>query len=167
MLQFFILKNYSLLSHIYLAIPIQRYKNYSKKRNIYTTIKQRPGNQPGKRSLPEDEIDRQYQTNERSRMVPMERFALEGKRHNGGEDTDGDYLLQHLQLHQGERSSHDLGTDTVGRNHEEILQQSDSPTEENDKNQRPIRRDLHLLQLQITIPCEGHKDVRHHQQKDG
>lgn len=118
-------------------------------------------------SLSKDEIDRQHQAYERRRMVPMERFPLEGECHNAGEDTDRYHLLQHLQLHQGERATHDLRTDTVGGYHEEILQQGNAPTKKDDKDQRPIRRDLHLLQLQITIPCEGHKDVRHHQQKDG
>lgn len=118
-------------------------------------------------SFAEDEIDRQHQAYERRRMVPMERFSLEGERHNTSEDTDGNHLLQHLQLHQGEWATHDLRTDTVSGNHKEILQQGDAPTKEDDKDQRPISRDLHLLQLQITIPCEGHKNVRHHQQKDG
>lgn len=118
-------------------------------------------------SFAEDEIDRQHQANERRRMVPMERFPLEDKRHYACEDTDGNHLLQHLQLHQGERAAHDLRTDAVGWDHERILQQGNAPAEEDDKDQRPIRRDLHLLQLQITIPREGHKNVRHHQHKDG
>ena len=39
----------------------------------------------------------------------------------------------------------------------------ESNLSQNNQNQRPTGRNLHLLQLQVAVPCKSHKHVGNHQ----
>ena len=50
-------------------------------------------------------------------------------------------------------------SEAVGWNLGAIFKKRQSPGEEDDQNERPARRDLHLLKLQMAVPRECHKYV--------
>lgn len=100
-------------------------------------------------------------------MVPVKLLVLEHHVGNGGKDNERDTLLYHLQLNQGKRSSVAHEPQSVGRHLTAILKESDDPREGDNRNEGPIGRDTRLLQLQVTIPCKGHKNVARNEQQDG
>ena len=97
----------------------------------------------------------------------MQRLALEEQRGEHSEDDERDDLLDDLELHERERSSVADETDAVRRNLARILEERDAPRKEDDGKQGPMGGDLHLLQLQVPVPGEGHEDVGNDEQKDG
>ena len=95
-------------------------------------------------------------------MVPMESLALEEHRGEDGEDDEGDGLLNDLELHQGERTTILMEANAVGRYLATVLEKGKTPTQQDDGKQGPGGGNLHLLQLQMTVPGEGHEDVRNY-----
>lgn len=76
-------------------------------------------------------------------------------------DHEGDDLLDDLELHQAERTAVTLEPDTVCRHLQAVLEESDPPREQDDKDQWRSRRDeTRLLQFQVSVPRECHKDIR-------
>ena len=97
-------------------------------------------------------------------MIPLQCLALEEDDGEDGEDGDGDYLLNHLKLHQGESTAIADESHTIGRHLAGILKERQEPADEDDDVEwRVVRDDFHLLKLQMAIPSERHKDVRHNE----
>ena len=92
-------------------------------------------------------------------MIPVQRLALEKDHREDGEDNERNHLLYHLQLHEAEGAAVLTESQPVGRNLAAILQQGNTPTEQNDPVERPVADNLHLLQLQVAIPGQRHKNV--------
>ena len=92
-------------------------------------------------------------------MIPMKRFALEK---DGGEhckNGECDDLLDDFQLQERERSAIAHEANAVGRHLTGIFRQGNEPRKEDDAVERPVRDDFHLLEFQVSIPCEGHENV--------
>ena len=77
--------------------------------------------------LPEHEVHRCHQTEERSGMVPMEVFALEHERGDNGEHRERHHFLNHLQLHQRIGTAIAHKTQLVGWHLQRILEERDAP----------------------------------------
>lgn len=77
--------------------------------------------------LQETEENCQNNASERHDVVPMDRLVLEHQGTDNREHGQGNALLDDLQLHEAERSSVDIGADTVGRNHRRILKERHPP----------------------------------------
>ena len=108
----------------------------------------------------ESEKHRQQNTAESREMIPLYRLTLKQQRHDHRKDHQRQSLLNDLQLHQRIRTAINLRTDTVSRNHERVLQQSQTPRKQDHQIERPILDlRIHLLQFQIAIPSKGHKNV--------
>ena len=99
-------------------------------------------------------------------MVPVEGFALETKGYDDGEDDEGDDLLENLELYQGEGAAIVQKADAVGGYLTHVSKQSDAPREEDDGNEGPVATDARFLQLQVTVPGEGHEDVGQNEEDD-
>lgn len=99
-------------------------------------------------------------------MIPMQLFPLKHHASNYGEHRQGDNLLNHFQLDEGERTSIAYKTNLVGRYLQRVFEESDCPREGNDANQRPVVGDVHLLQFEMSIPCKGHKDIAADEQQN-
>lgn len=106
--------------------------------------------------LVEDKKDGQRDAPETRRVVPSNLFAEIENRKNG-EDRERDDLLNGLQL----RGREFVRADTIGGDLEAILEESDSPT---DENNLPERRGAIF---EVTVPGKGHKDIGDGQQKNG
>ena len=117
--------------------------------------------------FPEGEDDGQDDTGEADKVVPAYWLAFEHRRHDDGEHCQRHTFLNNLQLHQREGSSVDLAADTVGGNHERVFEESQCPRREDNEYQRPVGVDLQLGELQVTVPCEGHKHVADYEQQYG
>lgn len=100
-------------------------------------------------------------------MVPLQCLTTEEDNGKEGEDDKGDDLLDNLQLHKGKRTAIAHETDAVGRNLARILGKGDSPREDDDSIQGPRRDDLHLLELEVAIPRQRHKDIGDNEQCNG
>src|ERR1022692_1385618 len=95
------------------------------------------------------------QKRERHEIVPRELlFEKEDREHN--EHRDRNHLLDDLELKSRELSK----PEAIGRHRQAVLEQCDSPGNEDGFPQRPI-----VAVLQMAIPGEGHEDVRKHQEK--
>ena len=100
-------------------------------------------------------------------MVPVQSLASEEYGGEYGEDDERDNLLHHFELHQREWSSVAHKTYAVGGYLARVLGQGNAPRKEDDQIEWPRRDELHLLQLQVAVPREGHKDIRHNEQQNG
>ena len=109
--------------------------------------------------LHKDKVNGRNQADEGCKVVPLQSLALEEEGCEYREDNQRDNLLHHLELHQRKWASVAHKTYAVGRYLARILGQRDTPREEYHQPQGPRRDELHLLQLQVAIPGEGHKDV--------
>ena len=91
-----------------------------------------------------------------SSMLPVQRFAQipDGKHRKNGE---GDDFLHGLELCGREMTM----AEAIGGHLTAILEQGDAPADEDDGPQRCI------LELQMPIPRERHKDIGHQQQTNG
>ena len=97
----------------------------------------------------------------------MQGFASEACYGVDGEDHEGYDLLYNLQLEQGERTSVATETIVVGRNHEAVFHQCQTPRYEYDDIQRCVAvQDVHILQLQVSVPCKGHEYVGHDKEEN-
>lgn len=116
--------------------------------------------------LQKDEEDGHDEAEEGGDVVPVEGLAFEQDGDDDGEDNEGDDLLNDFQLHEAEGAAVAGEAETIGRNLGAIFKKRKPPGEEDDQNERPAGRNLHLLKLQMTIPCECHEYVGQHQQKN-
>ena len=90
----------------------------------------------------------------------MDGLSFEDKKDDDGENRQGDDLLDDLELDEVERPAVLGIADAVGGDGEAILEECDSPREQDDQDERPARRYLHFTQFQMPVPCECHEDVR-------
>ena len=98
------------------------------------------------------EIDRPHNEEIREQDVPRWALAKEPER-DDGEDDERDALLHDLEL--GDREC--PRTDAVRGDLERVLRQRDKPTHQ-DHQQQWLG-----LQLQVSIPRQGHEDIRDHE----
>ena len=111
-------------------------------------------------------VNRCNQADEGCKVVPLQSLALEEEGCEYREDNQRDNLLHNLELHECKWTTIACETDTIGRNLARVLGKCDAPREEYHQPQGPRRDELHLLQLQVAIPGEGHKDIRNHEQQN-
>ena len=81
--------------------------------------------------LPEHEIDGGDEAKEGGGVVPMKVFTLEHEGGNDGEDGEGDDFLNHLQLHEGVRTSVANETEFVGWHLQGVFEEGNAPREDN------------------------------------
>ena len=112
----------------------------------------------------ENEIHRQDQEHEADEMVEGEGMVFEEDEHEHGEDGQREELLDDFELPEVERAAVFDEADTVRRHHEAVLDQRDTPAEEDDQRQRELAEPSRALQLQMTVPCERHENIRTGQQ---
>ncbi len=117
--------------------------------------------------LEEGEEDRRDDEAEGDEMIPMESLALEEQAHEDGEHAERDDLLYHLQLHEVEGAARYLRADAVGRYHEGVFEQRQSPRQHDDADERPVLDEIHLLQLEVAIPGKRHEDVGEYEHEYG
>ena len=112
--------------------------------------------------LQENEVDRQYHTYEGCKMIPVQGLATKTGNGVDGEYQQGYHLLYDLQLEESEGSAVTPETIMVGRNHKTILHKCQCPRDEDDDIEGCVAvQDVHILQFQVSIPRQSHKDVGH------
>ena len=89
----------------------------------------------------------------------MEGLGFEAEGQDEREDYKRNALLDNLKLNQIERTAGDIGPDAVGGNHDAILKERHAPRRQDNHEQGPVGTDLHLLELEVTIPRECHQNV--------
>ena len=92
-------------------------------------------------------------------MIPVERLTLKEDIGDGGKDYQRHALLDNLQLNERERTAVAIESQAVGGYLKAILEEGDEPRKENHYDEWPMSRGARLLQLQMTIPGQGHKDI--------
>src|SRR5579872_3167773 len=105
--------------------------------------------------LSENYRNRQDDQREACKIVPPQRL-LQIQDRESREDGQSNHFLNRLQLRGGKL----VGTDAVRWNLEAVLKKSDQPAYDNDLVER------HLAIFQMSIPREGHEDIRDGQQHD-
>ncbi len=101
------------------------------------------------------------------KVVPLEWLALETYDCEDCEYGECYNLLYYLQLHECEWSSVFTEPIAVGWYHEDVLCKCHAPRKEDDGVEWSVlRKDLHLLKLEMTVPCKGHEDVGYDQQSN-
>ena len=107
-----------------------------------------------------------YNAEEGDYVVPLDGLALEYECADDGENHKGNAFLKNFQLHQVEGAASKVGTDPVGRNHKTIFEESYSPRDNDNQNQRPAVIDMKLGKLELPVPGKRHEDVGYYQQQD-
>ena len=97
-------------------------------------------------------------------MIPVERLTLKEDIGHGGKDYQRYALLDNLQLDERERTAVTIESQAVGGYLKAILEEGDAPREHNDTHQWPVAADTRLLEAQVTIPGQSHKDIAHEEQ---
>ena len=97
-------------------------------------------------------------------MIPVKRLTLKEDIGDGGKDYQRHALLDNLQLYERERTAVAVESQAIGRHLKAILEEGDTPREHNDTHQRPIAADTRLLEAQMTVPGQSHKDIAHEEQ---
>ena len=80
----------------------------------------------------------EYDKQEWNDVVPTESFRLKHRDHDDGKHGQRDGFLYDFQLDKIEWASVLHGSNTVGGNHEGILEQGDTPRHQDDENERPV-----------------------------
>jgi len=98
-------------------------------------------------------------------MVPAEMHVESG---HGEEDEDAerDHFLDDFELHQGEGTAVFDEAEPVGRHLQTVFEESDSPTESDDGNQRPLLEPFEFAEFEMPVPGESHEDIAADKQKD-
>lgn len=108
----------------------------------------------------EHEIDGSYQQNAGYEMIPAQRHMKSDSRESDEHDK-GDNLLNHFELHQAECTAVSFKPDSVGGHLEAVFEESDTPRQEDDEDKRRgVGEKTGLLQFEMTVPREGHEDIR-------
>lgn len=93
-------------------------------------------------------------------MIPSQRH-LESEDGEYHKDHQGNHFLNDLQLHQREGSAITGKANPVCRHLQTILEESNAPGEEDDKDKRRgMSEETCLLQFQMSVPRERHEDIR-------
>ena len=116
-------------------------------------------------SLQEDEVYGGDKAEEGGKMVPLQGLALEYEHGEDGEDSDGEHLLDNLQLHQGEGSAVALESDAVAVHLADVFGKGKEPRgKDDDEEGGMVGDDAHGLELEMAIPGECHEYVGEYQQ---
>ena len=107
----------------------------------------------------ENEINGGYQTEECREVIPVQALSLEEDVGDDGEYDERHAFLYHLELDQGEGTAVVDESDAVGWHLATVFEEGDSPTEGDDAYQWPVAAYASLLQFEMAIPSQGHKDV--------
>ena len=100
-------------------------------------------------------------------MVPAQGH-VEGYCGEEHKDHQRDHFLNHFELHQGERASVPLKPYAVCGHLETVFEESYSPREENDENQRcGVGEETCLLEFEVTIPSKRHKYIGREEKENG
>ena len=116
--------------------------------------------------LHEDEIDGSDEADECRSVVPMQALALEEQVGDDGEDDERHALLNPLELHQCEWTAVVDEAIAVGWHLAAVFKEGYRPTEDDDSKQRPVAAHARLLQLEMSIPSQRHKNVAHYEEQD-
>ena len=97
-------------------------------------------------------------------MVPLQRLPTEEDHREEREDRNRHHLLDYLELHQAEGTAVADVAVAIGRDLEGVLEESQAPAQQDHQIEWcVVGDDPHLLQLDVPVPREGHKDVGGHQ----
>ena len=95
-------------------------------------------------------------------MIPFEGFSLKSDRAESDKDDQCNNLLYHFQLYQIERAAILTESHPVGRNLKTIFKESNPPAKQDNTDQWQTLKPTELLfHLQMTVPCQRHKDIRY------
>ena len=97
----------------------------------------------------------------------MEGFALEKQGYDNGEHDERNHFLYHFELYERKRTAVVHYAESVGRHLTNVLEQGNSPREENDEHQGPMFADTRFLKFQVAVPGKGHEDVGTDKQQNG
>ena len=101
-------------------------------------------------------------------MVPVEALTTETYDGEEGEDDEGDDFLHYLQLHQGIGATVALESNAVGGDLKTVFEEGETPRDEDDDEDGGFAlEDTDILQFEMAIPRENHKDIAHYEECDG
>lgn len=106
-----------------------------------------------------DEINGQDKEHKTNQVVPPERFIFEKQQRKSNKNHQRNNLLNNLKLNQRKRATIRFEPDSVGRNLQQVLKKSNTPTDEDNGKQRQALAPLHFLKLQVAVPGQRHKCV--------
>ena len=100
-------------------------------------------------------------------MIPLQRHV---KRYGGEDykDHQRDHFLNHFELHQGERTAVPLKSYAVCGHLEAVFEESYSPREKNNEDQRRgVGEEACLLEFEMTVPGKRHEYIGREEKEDG
>ena len=98
-------------------------------------------------------------------MIPLKRLALEEYSYHYREYRQRYHFLYYLELHKVEGTSVPVEPYPVRWYLGAVFEKGYAPGEDDDEDQRPSVRDMHLLEFQMSVPGKGHHYVRDDKKK--
>ena len=117
--------------------------------------------------LQKSEENGQNQQAESHKVIPVEGLSLEQEVGDDGKYRQRNDFLNDLELDERERTAVLREAHPVGGHHKRVFEEGDSPGKEDDADERPVVRNLHLLQFQVAVPGQRHEDVGTEEKEDG
>jgi len=126
---------------------------------------------PHKRHVPAKllhkyEIHRSDEAQESSKVVPMQLLTLEHNISDDCEDNQRHDLLNDLKLHKREWAAIAFETNLIGRHLHAIFKEGYDPRKGYHTYERPSVADVHLVKLQMTVPCKCHEHICPNEQEN-
>ena len=113
-----------------------------------------------------NKINRSYKTQKGHCMIPVQLFSLKHQPCYYRKHSKRHHFLYHFQLHQRKRSSIAHKSHLISWNLQHILKKRYCPRKGNHCYQRPTIADIHLLELQVAIPSQSHKNIASYQKQN-
>lgn len=100
-------------------------------------------------------------------MIPLQLLIFEQYEGKNREYYQGDNLLNHFELEQCEGATVFLIADFVGGHHQAVFKKGNEPTHQNKPEQPRFLKEFQVLEFQMAVPGDGHKNIGKQQKQDG
>ena len=100
-------------------------------------------------------------------MVPAESLGTENQNGENRKHEQGDDLLYDFELDEREGSSVLDEPQPVGRHLKTVFEKGDSPTGQNDEEERKGTAVVRAIELQVSVPRHRHEGIGTYEQQNG
>ena len=113
----------------------------------------------GKELFLENKIDSKNQEQKTNGMIQTKRFRFEKQDRETSKNDQGNDLLNDFELPKVEWTAIFRKSNTIRRNLKTVFKKCDSPTNQYDRWKSETSKPVHLIEFQMPIPSERHKNV--------
>ena len=92
-------------------------------------------------------------------MIPTKGFILKKQQRENHKNDQSNHFLYDFKLHQAKRTAIAFKPNAIGRHLKKIFKQSQSPTDQDNRNESGVFKPFEFFKFEMSIPSQGHEDV--------